>query len=155
MSANFHYWMFSNTCNQLCIPILANVVMGNVDTYNVFNILFVRLVPNQRTVIQLTRSQPCNVIWSKQSFQVEEDYSLVLDKLPQNLLGKSLGLILDEVEHLDYHIWSLIECGRKDGRAAKQYYWWISFKLFTVFILVFWPLVSLLEMRYIVNYNRY
>ena len=41
--------------------------MDEVDTYGVCNILLVRLVPNQRTVVvQFTRSQPKNITWSNE-----------------------------------------------------------------------------------------
>ena len=35
-------------------------------------------------------------------------------------MGKSSGLIWEEVAYLDYQFWSLNECGRKYGSAANS-----------------------------------
>ena len=95
--------------------------MDRVDTYDVCNILFVRLVPNQELLLYSShgRSQKTS---PGQIKVVNVTKITSFWQTPLNVMGKSSGLIWEEVVYLDYQFWSLNECGRKYGRAAKRCY---------------------------------
>ena len=120
--------IFSNTCYQLCIPIIVDIVMDKVDIYDVGN----------GTGLNRTKELSSSHGPAKKRHLVKSKMLTWLRLLTRfltnswNVMGKSSGLIWEEVKNLDYQILSLIECGRKYGSDAKAYYWRIGF--FTLWI---------------------
>ena len=109
---NFHYLRYNSH--------ITYHIMDKVDTYDVCKHTFCEACTEPKNcccTVYTVAAKKCHLVKSKMLTWLK---FLVFDKLPWNLMGKSLGFIWEKVAYLDYQFWSLNECGRKYGSAANS-----------------------------------